>query len=212
MLNKVKIPRISKDLAYFCGLILGDGSLPYAHSKRPNGKLHKRHIINFFSTSIKFLKNIYQPLFVKLFDIKPKIYIQKRGKNLIVYNCRIESKIIFKFLEKIGLTTGRKAKIAKVPKLLKTYHLHLLAGLLDTDGGKKGSGFGLSTASEALALFCSKTFKDLGLSYHSCPWLYKNHNYHQIYVHKGDMFKILKYIPLQNKDKINFIKEFASVA
>lgn len=212
MLYRSKLPKFNKDLAYFCGLITGDGSLPHALTKRPNGKLQERHIINFYCTSIEFLEKVYQPLFVRLFAIKPKIYVQKKSKNLIVYNCRIESKTFFKFLEKIGLTTGKKARVTTIPNSLKNYKLHFLAGLLDTDGGKKGNGFGLSTASEALAFFCSKTFKELNLSYHSCPWLYKGHVYHQIYVHKKDFLRMLKHIPIQNKDKINFIKESASVA
>lgn len=212
MIYKISLPKINKDLAYFCGLILGNGSLPNAYSKRPNGKLQKRYIISFFCTSNEFLKEVYQPLFFKLFHISPKIYFQKKSKNCIVYNCRIESKHIFKFLESINLIRGRKAKIARVPNLFKKHKLHVLAGLLDTDDGKKGSGFGFSTASKSLALFCSKEFKYLNLSYHSCPWFYKGHNYHQIYVHKKDVPKILESIPLKNKDKICLIKSYASVA
>lgn len=212
MLHEATLPQINNGLAYFCGLILGDGCLPRAHSLRPNGKSQKRYIISFYCASSEFLKKIYQPLFIDLFGIKPKIYIHRVYKKAIVYNARIESKIIYQFLETIGLTIGRKARIAKIPKALLNYKLHFLAGLLDTDGGKKGSGFGLSTASGNLALFCSKTFKELNLSHHSCPWRYNGHIYHQIYVHRRDLQKILMHIPLKHKDKINFIKNFASVA
>jgi len=39
MKYKIKIPRKdNKELAYICGLIFGDGSLPNAYSKRQNGK------------------------------------------------------------------------------------------------------------------------------------------------------------------------------
>ena len=111
------------------------------------------------------------------------------------------------------MIVGKKARIAKIPNLPKEYFLFLLAGLLDTDGGKKGSGFGLSTASEYLAEFCENIFKELELSYASCPWFYKNHTYHQIYVHKKDFDNLLKYIPLKNEDKLKFINlVIASVA
>ncbi len=209
MLYHPNLPKLwNEDLAYFCGLILGDGSLPKAYSKRPNGKIQKRYIIHFFCNSDEFVKDIYIPIFKKLFEINPRIIILKKKHPL--YVCTIESKELYLFLERRGITTGKKAKIAKIPKLPSKYQLSLLAGLLDTDGGKKGNGFGLSTASNNLGLFCEEMFKKLNFSYHSCPWYYNNHKYHQIYVHKKDFPKILKSIPLKHKDKINFIN--ASVA
>ena len=212
MLYKPKLPKTwNSDLAYFSGLILGDGSLPKATSRRPNGKVQIRYLIHFFCSSLEFLKKVYIPLFFRLFKLKPRLVSIKNKKNAL-YNCTIESKELYLYLEKKGLTTGRKAKIADVPNLPKRLNIYLLAGLLDTDGGKKGSGFGLSTASEKLAQFCINLFKDLKFSYHSCPWFYKNHTYHQIYVHKKDFSKILKKIPLKNKEKLDFIYLYASVA
>jgi len=77
---------------------------------------------------------------------------------------------------------------------------------------KMGNGFGLSTSSKELADFCINLFKKLNLSFHSCPWFYNNHYYHQIYVHKKDFHKLLKYIPLKNNEKINYLKSYAPVA
>ena len=71
--------------------------------------------------------------------------------------------------------------------------------------GEKGDGFGLSTASPYLAEFCIKIFKEMGLRYNSCPWQYNGQIYHQIYVPRSEMLKLLKAIPLKNKDKIDFI-------
>ena len=136
-----------------------------------------------------------------------------RPKKNILYICTIESKTIYNFLNKeIGITNGKKAKIAKVPKLTKKNHIYLLAGLLDSDGGRKGNCFGLSTASQELADFCINMFKRLNLSFHSCPWFYNNHYYHQIYVHKKDFYKLLRYVPLKNNEKITYLKSYASVA
>lgn len=204
--NIILPKRWNNDLAYFCGLILGDGSLPKAFTKRPNGKIQKRHLIYFFCNSLNFCKEVYIPLFVRLFNINPRLEIRKKKDRKILYNCPIESKKIYLFLKNKGITTGKKAKIAKIPNLPKKYYAPLLAGLLDTDGGKKGSGFGLSTASKYLAKFCDNMFKQFKFSYHSCPWKYNNHVYHQIYIHKKDFYKILKYIPLKNKEKVDFIK------
>lgn len=205
MKYSVKLPRrCDKDLAYICGLITGDGSMPNAHCTRPNGELQKRHLIYMFSTSEQFLKEVYIPLFFGLFGVSPKIKFQHK-RNKVLYNCRIESMDIYSFLEANGMKTGKKAKVASVPKMVRNHRRHFLAGLLDTDGGKKGSGFGLSTASAELADFCISMFKEFGLSHHSCPWLHNGHVYHQIYVHKKDIPKILKYVPLKNKEKIDFI-------
>lgn len=213
MLYNINLPKIcNKDLAYFCGLIIGDGSLPIAYSKKPNGNLQRRYIIHFTCNSLDFINNIYIPLFKKLFKITPRLIVVNTKKNSVYYICTIESKMIYQFLKEIGVTNSKKARIAKVPNIPKKYLKDFLAGLLDTDGGKKGSGFGLSTASEHLAEFCENIFKELNFSYHSCPWFHNGHKYHQIYIHKRDLKNILKHIPLKNKDKINLISGHASVA
>ncbi len=208
MIYNAKLPRRwDEDFAYLFGLLLGDGSLPVTKSKRSNGSYQKRYMIYFLSGSKDFLEKIYIPLFKKLFGLTLKIEIRKKVHD--IYISRIESKKVYEFLEKKGFTIGRKAKIARIPKLPKKYYPYLLAGLLDTDGGKKGGGFGLSTASKYLASFCIKVFKKLELPYHSCPWQYKDHTYHQIYINKKNLQKILKTIPLRNVDKIAFIKSQA---
>ena len=194
----------NEDLAYIFGLLLGDGSLPCSYTKRPNGEYQKRHIIHFFSKDRDFIYKVYLPLFKKLFNLTPVVKVRKRDS--ILYYATIESKILYTFLRDKGFTIGRKAKIAKIPNLPSIYHLDLLAGLLDTDGGKKGNGFGLSTASKYLAEFCENIFKNLKLPYNSCPWKYRDHIYHQVYVPGKKMYKLLEHIPLKNKGKISFLK------
>jgi intein/homing endonuclease len=208
MIYNVDLPkRWNEDLAYLFGLLLGDGSLPVTSSIRPNGKYQKRYMIFFVSNSKEFLEKVYIPLFKGLFGLAPRIELVKDKKNPL-YSCRIESKRVYEFLEKRGFTMGRKAKIAKIPKLPKKYYVNLLAGLLDTDGGKKGNGFGLCTASKYLAAFCIEVFEKLRLPHHSCPWSYNEHIYHQIYVGKKNMGKILKTIPLKNLGKIEYLKSY----
>lgn len=204
------LPNWNKDLAYLFGLLLGDGSLPVSNTKRPNGQYQKRHFICFLSNSLEFSNEVYIPLFKKVFNLMPYI-TQRTDKENTLYEIRIESKIVYEFFREKGFTIGRKARIAKVPKMPKKYEYDFLAGLLDTDGGKKGNGFGLSTASPYLAEFCINMFKKLKLKYNSCPWHFNSHTYHQVYVPKTGMSKILKSIPLKNKEKIQFIRT-ASVA
>lgn len=110
-----------------------------------------------------------------------------------------------------GFTVGRKARIATISKSLpKEFEIHLLAGLLDTDGGKKANSFGFTTASKELAKFCKEVFSKLGISFHETIWQYKYWDYYQIYVKKCEAYKILENIPIQNKEKIGFIKSLGS--
>ncbi|HKZ34141.1 MAG TPA: LAGLIDADG family homing endonuclease [Candidatus Nanoarchaeia archaeon] len=197
--------RWNSNLAYIFGLLIGDGSLPKTKSKRPNGKFQKRYHIYFISESKKFIDTVYDPLFNSLFGLNPWIETKIRNGSKL-YISRIESKEIYEFFQKRGFTVGRKARIATVPKMPNKYHIHFLAGLFDTDGGKKGSGFGLCTASKHLALFCIDMLKKHNIPFHSCPWKYKDHTYHQIYVGKRNMWKVLKTFPIKQVDKISFIK------
>lgn len=209
MMYDPKLPsRWDENLSYLFGLLLGDGSLPIAKTIRPNGKRQTRHLVYFISGEPEFINEVYIPLFKKVFGLIPKSTLKIKENGNRAYNCRIESKKIYNFLNKLGYTVGRKARIANVPKMPKKYQVYLLAGLLDTDGGKKGDGFGFSTASANLASFCIKMFERLDLPYHSCPWRFNNHTYHQIYIGRKNMWKVLKAIPIRNVNKIRFIKSY----
>lgn len=212
MKYNVELPRRwDEDLAYLFGLLLGDGSLPKSVSLRANGNYQKRYHIYFYSIFKDFHEEIYIPLFKGLFGIFPRIDVQK-DMNRIIYNCRIESKDIYEYLIQLGFSNGRKARIAKVPNLPKKYEVYVLAGLLDTDGGKKGHSFGFTTASENLASFCKYIFDSFSIKYNSCPWTYNGWTYHQIYISRYDVNKLLKNIPLRNQRKIDYLKSIASVA
>ncbi len=86
------------------------------------------------------------------------------------------------------------------------YKIYFLAGLLDTDGGKKASGFGFTTASICLSNFVNYMFSKLNFDFRYCPWKKKNHIYHQIYLNKKESINLLNVIPLKNKEKREFIR------
>ncbi len=208
MKYKPRLPtKFSADLAYLCGLLIGDGSLPNRSFIHPTGRIQKRYEIVFISEKLDSIRNIYQPLFKNIFRLKPYIttvFVKNKKPN---YRCRIESKEIYLYLTtNLKLSSGKKAKIAKVPPMPKEFELHFLAGLLDTDGGKKGSGFGLSTASPYLAKFAIKKFSELNINFKSCPWKFNNYTYHQIYVPKYSLQNFINFIPLRNKEKIKTIE------
>ncbi|MBD3252845.1 hypothetical protein GF386_03885 [Candidatus Pacearchaeota archaeon] len=212
MRYKIKLPRAwNKDLAYLFGLLLGDGSLPKTSSLRANGEYQKRHHIYFFSVFKDFHEEVYIPLFYSLFGISPRSDVQK-NRDKMIYNCRIESQDIYEYLVMLGFSNGRKARLAKVPDIPKKYEVCVLAGLLDTDGGKKGHSFGFTTASKYLASFCKRIFDSFSIKYNYCPWIYNGWTYHQIYISRYDVCKLLKIVPLRNKHKISYLKSIASVA
>ena len=98
-MNIPKLPKWSEDLAYFCGLITGDGSLPNRYFRKSSGKIQKRYEISFVSISLEFIESVYMPLFEKLFEIKPYITVWKGKENRKdLFYCRKESKILYKFL------------------------------------------------------------------------------------------------------------------
>lgn len=214
MKYNVNLPKWSNDLAYFCGLIVGDGSLPKGFSRRPNGNIQRRYEISFVSASLDFILNVYQPLFMNLFGIKPYIVRWKdRRKRKEMFYCRIESKTLYNFLvRKLGMICGRKARIASPLDMPEKYKVYFLAGLLDTDGGRKGSAFGFSTASKNLSDFVMESFLKLKLNPNYSIWNFKDYGYHQIRLNKKDSIKILNLIPLRNKEKIEFISTLASMA
>lgn len=197
--------KTDSNFAYLYGLLIGDGSLPKMASIRPNGKKQIRYPIYFVSDSEHFIKEIYLPLFKDVFGLLPYYSLVKNKKNPL-YFARIESQDAYGKLLKYGFKNGKKSFIAEIPEFFsKKLHKYFLAGLLDTDGGKKGNSFGLTTASLKLDCFFIKFLKTKKIAFHSCPWKYKDKTYYQTYVKRDEAWKLLKYVPLKNKEKINFI-------
>jgi hypothetical protein len=206
--HKPKLPATwSADLAYLCGLLIGDGTLPARTGKYASGRIQKRYEIAFISEKVDFIKEVYQPIFENIFGVKPYITKVTIGRKKPIFQCRIESKIIYLYLTgKLKLSSGKKARTAKVPTTPKEFEIYFLAGLLDTDGGKKGSGFGFTTASPYLAEFVINKFKELNLKFNSCPWTFNEYTYHQIYVPKTKLRNFLSLIPIRNNEKIETIR------
>ena len=74
MKHKPILPtKFSADLAYLCGLITGDGTLPNRSVIHPTGRIQKRYEIVFISEKLAFIHNVYQPLFKNIFGLKPYV-------------------------------------------------------------------------------------------------------------------------------------------
>lgn len=130
-ISKITFPnRISGDLAYFCGVLAGDGSIRFQASK----KQYEIHCAGNPKDEKEFYNETISPIIKKLFnlDVKPK-YLSS-GK---VYGIDICSKNLVKYLtEFIGLPLGKKYEKLCIPKIFlsdKKLVYNFISGLADTD-------------------------------------------------------------------------------
>lgn len=130
--DKIKgivLPRfISKDLAYLCGVLAGDGCIVDYQNQIfcvGNPKDEK-----------EFYDYVICPLFKSLFNLKLKA---RSFKLAGTYGIRFDSKAIRIFLTDIvGLPRGKKYAKLKIPVSIKNNKpllINYLSGLLDTDFG-----------------------------------------------------------------------------
>ena len=143
--SKVKIPLMSKDIAYLIGVIAGDGSL--VKCKRKRGGEH--YILTIYAEKEKYLI-LLNGLFKKHFKILGKISKDKRKNSL--YYLRFQNASIFFYFFLKGNEIGKKKRfhIPKEIKEEKRYFLEYLSGLIDTDGHISGNRIQLKQKSEKL--------------------------------------------------------------
>ena len=155
--NNVKIPtKITKEFAYFLGLICGDGCI----TKSKNDKNYR---VSFVSGDDELGKK-YLHIMKEVFDITNVSVGYKKNSSSKDIKCKyynVNSKHLYKFLEKCGLSNcGALNK--SIPYVIKSspkeYVCEFLKGLFDTDGfasfsGKKTNSImvGLSTSSKKMA-------------------------------------------------------------
>ncbi|HLC53107.1 MAG TPA: hypothetical protein VJK03_01050 [Candidatus Nanoarchaeia archaeon] len=130
-INNLIIPNlVDEDLAYFCGILAGDGSIRYQKEKGQ----YEVHCAGNPKDEKEFYNEIVVPLIKKLFnlDVKPK-YLDKAK----IYGIDICSKNIVKYLnEFIGLPLGNKYDSLHIPKIFindKIFVRNFICGLADTD-------------------------------------------------------------------------------
>ena len=130
---------LSKDLAYVCGFIAGDGSIYTRMSKHD-------YIIKCVGdpkSERDFYHNTIGPLFKELFNLNVNLKVQDCGET---YGFVVYSKELLTYLtETIGLPCGKKYDSLRIPPHIKDNRellISFLRGLADTDfylGLKRGS-------------------------------------------------------------------------
>ena len=139
MTNKVEIPNITKDLAYLCGVLAGDGNI----NIRPEKHDYSIKCVGNPKDEKEYYKKLIVPLFDKIFNLKVKARHYDKGTT---YGIRIWSKELVYYLTNfIELPSGKKYNKLKIPSIFKKNELLLksfIQGVADTDFGlsfkKKG--------------------------------------------------------------------------
>lgn len=121
----VRIPRKSKELAEFIGIMLGDGGI--------NNPWQANISMN--SIADATYARYVEDLIIHLFGVRPAIRKRKERNTLVI---SLASTTIVDFLISIGLPRGNKLKAGlKIPEwILKnpSYRRASIRGLVDTDG------------------------------------------------------------------------------
>jgi len=131
--QKPKIPKkLTPELSYFIGLLITDGHLVE--------DLKKKHYTLLLFTSYKEELKLILKLIKNLFSYDSFVRERKDGWNKnINYSIHINSKeLVYYFKNIIGLPTGAKSRIVRVPEIMfsanKNNLINFLRGVMDGDG------------------------------------------------------------------------------
>ena len=164
-LTKIKIPRKSKLLAEFIGILLGDGNISAYHISIALSSEEKDYI--------RYVNSVIQ----KLFGVFPKIFKHKSANAVSII---VNRKLLVDFCQKFGFEMGNKiTHQVDMPEWIKTndmFSKECIRGLVDTDGcffthsyivrGKKYSylKIAFTNVSRPLLLSVAKTLINSGFN------------------------------------------------
>jgi len=131
VIKKLILPKeITEDLAYFCGVLAGDGSIGYRENKKEycikcvGNPADEQDYYNFLIKSL--IKDLFN------LDISPKYH-----DNKTTYGVSIYSKSLVRYLtEIVGLPLGKKYGKLKIPEIFynnKKLIWQFISGVADTD-------------------------------------------------------------------------------
>lgn len=126
--TRIKIPEICEKVAYFAGVVAGDGNLNKC--KRKLGGYYYR--VNVVGRK-EYMEQL-SGLIRDLFHYQPRIHRDKRKKNCYAIN--INCAAVYFFFIELGFQSGKKRNL-HVPSLIANdafLFKHYMHGLIDTDG------------------------------------------------------------------------------
>ncbi|MHA2426754.1 MAG: LAGLIDADG family homing endonuclease [Candidatus Hermodarchaeia archaeon] len=129
--TRIKIPKICEKVAYFAGVVAGDGNLNKC--KRKEGGYYYR--VNVVGRK-EYMEQL-SVLIRELFHFQPRIHRDKRKKNCYAIN--INCAAVYFFFIALGFQSGKKRNM-RVPLLIAnnaSLFKHYMRGLIDTDGSRQ---------------------------------------------------------------------------
>ena len=169
--SNIKIPKtITKELAEFLGIMIGDGHIgKYTKNSKNNSYTHYELRICGNSRDKDYLETYVNNLFKKIFNASFSFLLNKRDNTLIL---RKNSKAIYYFLNKLVKIPSKKDKVSIpdfVMKGSKEIKSAFLRGLADADfcltvkNTKKYPVINGTSKSGILIEQCSKILNELGI-------------------------------------------------
>lgn len=207
--HRVMLPKKpSEDLFYFYGALMGDGTIPNVI----NSEGERQWRIIFHMVPINYVKNILCNLALNIFNISPKTYMDRtEGKQISIF-MNINSKVVFRFFEKIiEAPIGKKAAIVKIPEyrnLSQNLISEVIAGIFDTEGGTHMYTFGMSTNSITLRNQILDFFIAKGFKMKKWDWRNQKGNWSYSLGFKEPSLKILKFVTLRNQIVIDLLRAY----
>lgn len=126
--TRIKIPKICEKVAYFAGVVAGDGNLNKC-KRKVGGYYYRVNVVG----RKKYMEQL-SVLIRELFHYQPRIHRDKRKKNCYVIN--INCAAVFFFFIELGFRSGKKRNL-RVPSLIAedaSLFKYYMYGLIDTDG------------------------------------------------------------------------------
>ena len=163
MTKRIQFPNeINPELLYFVGVIVGDGSLPIKH----NGDNKRSFVITIEKANEKFIVSVLKPLAERLFGVKWSITTRLREGRKQTWCLYLYSKAVYRFLvEKFDFSEGKKSGRIRMPLLVRNLkprqRIPFIAGVMDTDWGVLGNGFGTHCSSRMLLVDVRDVLRNL---------------------------------------------------
>jgi hypothetical protein len=185
--KRTKIPlRLSKDLAFLIGAIIGDGHL----------RKSKYQIIIELTDKdlLQEIVNIFNNIFERTFNLRE---VKERPNKKKSWQIAVDGKSIFNLFNKVfEIPAGKKSHKVIVPneikKANKTIKSSFLKGILLTEGGKRKRAYGMSTASKELWVDLINLFNELTIRVLKDKWVHKTYKkeYYGLVISEKDFFSL----------------------
>ena len=196
---------LNNNLSYLSGALIGDGHL-YSGTKSKTDK-SKDYRISFELIDKEYVKFLLESI-KKEIETKSKIRIikDKRKNRKLRYQIAIKNKWLFLFFRgDLKIPEGKKSEKVKIPSKINSdsHTKQFIAGLYDTDGGKRGHTIGFTSKSKNLIENTSKILNNFKISHLRESWINKKYNsrFYGIRLHKKSIDKFLNEFPIQNKSR-----------